>query len=270
MDLFKTWLADEQPINVSDPEGCGKNLMIRHSMSRTFNVAVLHSNAQKSSKDVLQKLRQFCSITTGTSGCLRKDNDWSFTCKISICHHTTSTALQRSCILIPGGNDNGFYDDDLEFQCPPGDDRSRHTNIAVFWQWSAISVDKENKEVVWNELDMTSVFYVFRFEPAWYKFQAMSKLVSGQFASRWVPNLWAEESVYLAVAVMAMGWKSSCGILKTDSQKALFPPQAHGSRVRPIQRGSARWSCSAKRQATWYKRPFEHNFASSCAPTSSG
>ena len=35
-----------------------------------------------------------------------------------------------------------------------------------------------------------------------------------------------------------------------DSQEALFPPQAHGSRVGPIQRGSARWSCSAKRQAT--------------------
>ena len=52
--------------------------------------------------------------------------------------------------------------------------------------------------------------------------------------------------------------------LKTDSQEALFPPQAHGSSVGPIQRGSTRWSCSAKRQATCYKRPFEHNFAS-CA-----
>ena len=75
MDLFKTWLADEQPIIVSGPEGCGKNLLIRHSISRlqdefdlTFNVAVLHCNARTSSKDVLQKLRQFCSITTGTSG----------------------------------------------------------------------------------------------------------------------------------------------------------------------------------------------------------
>ena len=99
---------------------------------------------------------------------------------------------------------NGFYDDDLEFQCPPGDDRSRHTGIAVFWQWSTVPVDKENRVVVWNELDMTSAFYVFRLEPAWYKFQAMAKPVSGQFASRWVPNLWAEESVYPAVAVMAM------------------------------------------------------------------
>ena len=64
MNLFKTWLADEQPIIVSGPEGCRKNLLIRHSISRlqdefdlTFNVAVLHCNARTSSKDVLQKLR---------------------------------------------------------------------------------------------------------------------------------------------------------------------------------------------------------------------
>ena len=68
-------LIDEQLIIVGDPEGCGKNLLIRHSISwlhdefdLTFNVAVLHCNARTSSKDVLQKLRQFCSITTGTSG----------------------------------------------------------------------------------------------------------------------------------------------------------------------------------------------------------
>ena len=65
MDLFKTWLADEQPIIVSGLEGCGKNLLIRHSIRRlqdefdlTFNVSVLHCNARTSSKDVLQKLRQ--------------------------------------------------------------------------------------------------------------------------------------------------------------------------------------------------------------------
>ena len=28
------------------------------------------------------------------------------------------------------------------------------------WQWSAVAVDKENRVVVWNELDMTSALYV--------------------------------------------------------------------------------------------------------------
>ena len=60
---------------MSGPEDTGKNFLIRHSISRlqdefdlTFNVAVLHCNARTLSKDVLQKLRQFCLITTGTSG----------------------------------------------------------------------------------------------------------------------------------------------------------------------------------------------------------
>ena len=74
---------------MSDPEGCEKNLFIWHSISLLhdgyglmFNVAVLHCNARTASKDVLQKLRQFCSITlaqVGASTVLRKDDDWSFT-----------------------------------------------------------------------------------------------------------------------------------------------------------------------------------------------
>ena len=104
--------------------------------------------------------------------------------------------------------------------------------------------------MVWNELDMTSAFYVFRLEPAWYKFQALAKPVSGQFASRWVPNLWAEEKRVPCGGSHGHEVEVMMRTLTTDSQEALFPPQAHGSRVRPIQRGSARWSCSAKRQAT--------------------
>ena len=51
---------------------------------------------------------------------------------------------------------------------------------------------------------MTSAVYVFSLEPARYKFQALAKFVSGQFASREVHNLWAREKVYPEVAVMAM------------------------------------------------------------------
>ena len=38
--------------------------------------------------------------------------------------------------------------------------------LPYFAQWSAISVDEEDKVIIWNELDMTSAFYVFRLEPA--------------------------------------------------------------------------------------------------------
>ena len=58
MDLFATWLAQEQPFIVSGPEGSGKNLLIRHAIQRlqnesdtALNVAVLNCNAQTTSKD---------------------------------------------------------------------------------------------------------------------------------------------------------------------------------------------------------------------------
>ena len=101
-------------------------------------------------------------------------------------------------------------------------------SLPYFGQWSAISVDEEDTVVVWNELDMTSAFYAFRLEPAWYKFQALAKPVSGQFASRW-----AEESVYPAVAVMAMVWKSSCGLLQQIHRKLCFPPKPMGAGLDP-------------------------------------
>ena len=87
--------------------------------------------------------------------------------------------------------------------------------------------------MVWNGLDMASAFCVFRFEPVWYKFQALARPVSGQFASRWVPNLSTEENVYPAVAVMAMGWKSSCGLLQQIHRKLCFLPKPMGAGLDP-------------------------------------
>ena len=128
MDLFKTWFAVEQPIIVNEPEGCGNNLMIRHSISqlhddldRTFNVAVLQCNTQKSSKDVLQKLRQFCSINTGTSGRIyrpKKGRRLVFYMKdINFTSPDKYNASEIVMFLSQMAIHNGFYDDDLEFQC---------------------------------------------------------------------------------------------------------------------------------------------------------
>ena len=105
--------------------------------------------------------------------------------------------------------------------------------MPYFVQWSGISVEEEDRAVVWNELDMTSAFYVFRLEPAWYRFQALAKPVSGQFASKWVPDLRAEESVFPAVAVMAMGWKSACGLLQQIHRKLFFLPKPTGAGLDP-------------------------------------
>ena len=98
---------------------------------------------------------------------------------------------------------------------------------------------------------MTSAFYVISLEPARYKFQALAKLVSGQFASKWVHNLWAKENVYPAVAAIAMEWKSSCWLLQQVLRKLCFLPKPMGAGLDPFRR--VRRSCSAERQATWYK-----------------
>ena len=105
--------------------------------------------------------------------------------------------------------------------------------LPYFVQWSAISVDEEDKVMIWNELDMTSAFYVFRLEPAWYRFQALAKPVSGPFAAKWAPDLMTEECVYPAVAVMAMGWKSACGLLQQIHRKLCFLPKPMGAGLDP-------------------------------------
>jgi dynein heavy chain 2 len=126
MDLFRTWLADEQPFIVCGPEGCGKNLLIRHAIFRmqseleiSCNVAVLHCNAQTSSKDVLQKLRQFCSVTTGTQGRMYRPKEGRrvilYMKDINLPtpdKYDTSEVIMflQQCVMH-----NGFYDDDLEF-----------------------------------------------------------------------------------------------------------------------------------------------------------
>lgn len=126
MDLFRIWLADEQPIIVCGPEGCGKSLLIYHALYRmqeesdsTASVATLHCNAQTSSKDVLRKLRQFCSVTTGTNGRLYRPKEGRrlvlFLKDINLPVPDKYDTSEISMFLQQAVMHNGFYDDDLEF-----------------------------------------------------------------------------------------------------------------------------------------------------------
>eukprot|EP00931_Biecheleriopsis_adriatica_P043590 TRINITY_DN24917_c0_g1_i1.p1 TRINITY_DN24917_c0_g1~~TRINITY_DN24917_c0_g1_i1.p1 ORF type:complete len:4311 (+),score=994.91 TRINITY_DN24917_c0_g1_i1:69-13001(+) len=126
MDLFTTWLAEEQPFVVCGPEGSGKNLLIRHAINRmqnesdvALNVAVLNCNAKTSSKDVLQKLRQFCSVTTGTSGRLYRPKEGRrlvfYMKDINLPTPDKYDTSEIIMFLQQAIMHNGFYDDDLEF-----------------------------------------------------------------------------------------------------------------------------------------------------------
>jgi len=126
MDLFRTWLADEQPIIVCGPAGSGKNMLIHHAIRRlqtesdvALNIASLHCNAQTSSRDVLQKLRQFCAVSTGTNGRIYRPREGRrvvmYMKDINLPTPDKYDTSEIIMFLQQVVMHNGFYDDDLEF-----------------------------------------------------------------------------------------------------------------------------------------------------------
>ena len=114
--------------------------------------------------------------------------------------------------------------------------------LPYFVQKSATSVD-ENRVVVWNELDMTSAFYVLRLEPAWNKFRALAKPVSGQFV--------CEPTKASTLQWQSEPWNKSQQAISCNKFAGSFASYRSPWKVGPIKRGSARLSFSAKRKATW-------------------
>ena len=64
--MFKPWLqsTNRHPFIVVGPEGCGKELLLRHSFEglRSVQVAVVHCSAQTSATHIIQKLSQVSLI----------------------------------------------------------------------------------------------------------------------------------------------------------------------------------------------------------------
>ena len=60
--MFQPWLqsTNKHPFIVVGPEGCGKELLLRHSFNqlRSVQVAVVHCSAQTSAMHIIQKLSQ--------------------------------------------------------------------------------------------------------------------------------------------------------------------------------------------------------------------
>lgn len=60
--MFTPWLSSDnrQPFIIVGPEGCGKELLLRHSFEqlRSVQVAVVHCSAQTMAKHIMQKLSQ--------------------------------------------------------------------------------------------------------------------------------------------------------------------------------------------------------------------
>ncbi len=60
--MLTPWLSGDskQPFIIVGPEGCGKELLLRHSFEqlRSVHVAVIHCSAQTAAKHIMQKLSQ--------------------------------------------------------------------------------------------------------------------------------------------------------------------------------------------------------------------
>ncbi|CAK0801859.1 unnamed protein product [Prorocentrum cordatum] len=104
--------------------------------------------------------------------------------------------------------------------------------LPYYMQWAGIQLEDE-QVLVWSESDMTSAFYNFQMEPEWLKYQAIGRAVPGRIAAEFCPHLANEEVVYPAMAVMAMGWQSACGILQHIHRNLCFLPPPMGAGLDP-------------------------------------
>ena len=79
LDMFRPWLAaaNRPSFIVVGPEGCGKELLLRHSFEqlRSVQVATIHCSAQNSATHVIQKLMQVCMVISTNTGRVYRPRD---------------------------------------------------------------------------------------------------------------------------------------------------------------------------------------------------
>ena len=79
LDLFRPWLSasNRHSFIVVGPEGCGKELLLRHAFEqlRSVQVAVIHCSAQTSAVHVIQKLAQVCMVISTNTGRVYRPRD---------------------------------------------------------------------------------------------------------------------------------------------------------------------------------------------------
>jgi dynein heavy chain 2 len=66
-----------EPFILVGPEGCGKNMIIRHAFSsrRNIGIAIIHCNAQTTADDVIRKIAQTCSLFSSPEGRVYRPRD---------------------------------------------------------------------------------------------------------------------------------------------------------------------------------------------------
>ena len=79
LDVFRPWLSGEntQPFLLVGPEGCGKELVLRHSFEqlKSAQVATVHCSAQTTAAHVIQKLAEVCLVISSNTGRVYRPRD---------------------------------------------------------------------------------------------------------------------------------------------------------------------------------------------------
>ncbi|CAM9144794.1 unnamed protein product [Heterosigma akashiwo] len=141
VDMMEPWLKNSEPFILVGPEGCGKNMMIRHAIRKHKNVAVgtpspptstggamkscklsvttLHCNAQTTAEHVITKIAQTCSLFSAPEGRVYRPRDAERLVLYLKDINLPKPDMYDTCMLIAFLQQlitfNGFYDENLEF-----------------------------------------------------------------------------------------------------------------------------------------------------------
>ncbi|XP_041357041.1 cytoplasmic dynein 2 heavy chain 1-like isoform X2 [Gigantopelta aegis] len=123
LDYFTPWLQadNKQPFIVVGPEGCGKGLLLHHSLEnlRSTNVAIVHCSAQTNPSHLLQKLTQSCMVISTNTGRVYRPKDCErlilYLKDINLPKPDKWGTCQMIAFLQQVVTYNGFYDSNLEW-----------------------------------------------------------------------------------------------------------------------------------------------------------
>lgn len=121
LHMIQPWVDQLQPFILVGPEGCGKNMVIRHAFSqlKSTSMTVLHCNAQTTAEHVIQRISQACSLFSTNSGRVYRPRDSERLVLYLKDINLPKPDAYNTCMLIAFLQQlitfQGFYDQNLEF-----------------------------------------------------------------------------------------------------------------------------------------------------------
>jgi len=119
--MMNAWIENSEPFIFVGPEGCGKNMIIRHAFEqrRSVAIATINCNAQTTANDVISKIAQTCGLFSAPEGRVYRPRDSERLVLYLKDLNLPKPDMYDSCMLIDFLQQlitfSGFYDQNLEF-----------------------------------------------------------------------------------------------------------------------------------------------------------